>query len=111
MAKAALPIYVEAIERLTRHPIGNPNLYQEALRHGSLFRDAVIKGGAGSDLRSNERLEFLGDAVIDFITAERLFHRFPDADEGFLTRVRPRLVNKPALARVAAAARLRELRL
>lgn len=109
MAKAAASVNVEAIERLTRQPLGNPDLYQEALRHGSLFRDSVIKDGAGTDLRSNERLEFLGDAVIDFITAERLFHRFPDEDEGFLTRVRARLVNKTALARFAAELGLGEL--
>src|SRR5690625_7966884 len=99
MAKAAASVNVEAIERLTRHPIGNPNLYQEALRHGSLFRDAVIKGGAGSDLRSNERREVLGDAAIDFITDERLFHRFPDAGAGVLTRVRDRLGNETARPR------------
>lgn len=97
MAKAAESVPVEDIERLIGMPVGNLELYQEALRHGSLFRD-----GGGAGLPSNERLEFLGDAVVDFIAAERLFHRFPDEDEGFLTRVRAHIVNGNALAQFAA---------
>ena len=46
----------------------------------------------------NQRLEFLGDAVLGFCTSELLFERFPDADEGTLTRIRARLVNAEALA-------------
>jgi ribonuclease-3 len=46
----------------------------------------------------NQRLEFLGDAVLGFVTSELLHQRFPDADEGTLTRLRARLVNADALA-------------
>ncbi len=46
----------------------------------------------------NQRLEFLGDAVLGFCTADLLYRRFPDADEGSLTRMRARLVNAEALA-------------
>ncbi len=49
----------------------------------------------------NQRLEFLGDAILGFCTSELLFARFPDADEGTLTRMRARLVNAEALARFA----------
>lgn len=47
---------------------------------------------------SNERLEFLGDKVIDLITTEFLFDKFPDKDEGFLTKLKSRLVKKESLA-------------
>lgn len=51
--------------------------------------------------RNNERLEFLGDALLGFVIAEALFHRFPDADEGQLTRLRAALVKRDTLARIA----------
>lgn len=49
-------------------------------------------------LTNNERLEFLGDKVIDLITTEFLFDKFPDKDEGFLTKLKSRLVKKQSLA-------------
>jgi len=49
-------------------------------------------------LSSNERLEFLGDKVIDLITTEFLFDKFPEKDEGFLTKLKSRLVKKQSLA-------------
>lgn len=53
------------------------------------------------DASDNQRLEFLGDAVLGFCATELLFQRFPDADEGTLTRLRARLVNAEALAQWA----------
>ncbi len=61
----------------------------------------MLRGEIPQALKSNERLEFLGDAVLGFITAEHLFSRFPDKDEGFLTRLRAKLVNGKALAQCA----------
>jgi ribonuclease III len=85
-----------ALEQLTGHSIRNLALYKRALTHRS-----VARGETDSHLISNERLEFLGDAVLGFVTAEDLHHRFPDRDEGFLTRLRAKLVNGQALARAA----------
>lgn len=51
--------------------------------------------------RHNERLEFLGDAVLGMVVADMLFSRFPAVDEGKLTRFRSRLVNKETLASLA----------
>lgn len=51
--------------------------------------------------KSNERLEFLGDSVLGVIVAESLFKKFPDKDEGFLTKYRSHLVNRQALATAA----------
>jgi ribonuclease III len=52
-------------------------------------------------IADNQRLEFLGDAVLGFCTSKLLFQRFPDADEGTLTRIRALLVNADTLARWA----------
>lgn len=79
-------------------PIGDMAVYEQALMHRSMLR-----GEPNSHLLSNERLEFLGDAVLGFVTAEHLYHHFPDRDEGFLTRVRAKIVNGQALADYATA--------
>lgn len=67
----------------------DPNLLKIALTHRS-------KGG-----ENNERLEFLGDAVVNFVVAEILYQQFPRASEGELSRWRATLVNRDALADVA----------
>src|SRR5271155_512741 len=53
------------------------------------------------DTRDNERLEFLGDAVLDLIISQLLLERFPDCSEGDLSKLRAGLVNEKSLARVA----------
>lgn len=58
---------------------------------------------------NNERLEFLGDAVLSLISAQYLYERFPEADEGALSRLRARMVSGEFLARQAATAQLGEL--
>lgn len=52
-------------------------------------------------LRDNERLEFLGDAVVDLIVSDELMRRFPNANEGELSKLRARIVNEEGLAKVA----------
>ncbi len=74
-------------------PIRDLALYEQALRHRSLLR-----GELRSHLYSNERLEFLGDAVLGFVVAEHLYRHFPEETEGFLTQLRAKLVNGLALA-------------
>lgn len=86
----------EAVERLVGTAVQDLRLYEQALTHRSLLR-----GRPDTHLYSNERLEFLGDAVLGFVTAEYLYHHFPDRDEGFLTRLRAKLVNGVALAECA----------
>ena len=73
-------------------------LYQQALRHSSVDRHLP-----NNWLRSYERLEFLGDAVLGCVVAEHLYTAFPSEMEGFLTLLRAKLVSKPACARVARA--------
>ncbi len=71
----------------------NQELYRQALTHRSLLRD--VQSG---HTVSNERLEFLGDAVLDLAVADFLFHRYPEEPEGTLTRLRAKLVRREALA-------------
>ncbi|HXR50935.1 MAG TPA: ribonuclease III, partial [Steroidobacteraceae bacterium] len=64
------------------------------------FLAALTHRSATDD--NNERLEFLGDAVLGMVIAEELFRRFPDADEGDLSRLRSRLVSAGPLAQIGA---------
>ncbi|GAC1421563.1 MAG: ribonuclease III [Acidobacteriaceae bacterium] len=78
----------------------NPALLHLALTHSSLAYESHREGArdAGSD---NERLEFIGDAVLGLATAEALYRRFPALSEGELTRMRASLVSRRNLAEVA----------
>ncbi len=93
-----------AVERLVGTHIQDLALFEQALRHRSLFR-----GQPESHLDSNERLEFLGDAVLGFVVAEHLYAHFPEKTEGFLTRLRAKLVNGRHLARCAQKVGLDQL--
>lgn len=73
----------------------NLSLYRLALRHASAAEE--LKNGVKI---SNERLEYLGDAVLGTIVAEYLFMKFPYRDEGFLTETRSRIVNRESLNHV-----------
>ena len=68
-------------------------------RDASLLTRALTHRSRGSD--NNERLEFLGDSVLNLVISSLLYERFPNLSEGDLTRLRASLVNKPALASVA----------
>lgn len=74
---------------------GDLPLYRQALRHVS----AVAEDRP--DLPDNERLEFLGDAVLDAIIGDLLFNSYPDKGEGFLTRMRSKLVSRTQLNTLA----------
>lgn len=72
------------------------SLYQEALMHKSMAAHA--KGGAPVN---NERLEFLGDAVLGAVVGEIVFHHFPKKREGFLTNTRSKIVQRASLGKLA----------
>src|SRR5213082_1551524 len=86
----------------------DPELALEALRHGSYTHERSLAAGR-EVLRSNERLEFLGDAVLGMLIARRVYERFPEATEGELTRLRASLVREESLAIVARQLGLGEL--
>ena len=93
----------------SRHPISSHALSdvdeQFCHRLGFWFSDSVLLDRAlthrSAGAANNERLEFLGDAILNFAIAQSLFRTYPDAAEGELTRLRAQLVRKESLAEVA----------
>ncbi|MCK5285988.1 MAG: ribonuclease III [Candidatus Pacebacteria bacterium] len=74
----------------------NLDLLQRAFTHRSYLNE-----NKGPDLKHNERLEFLGDAVLELVTTHYLFNKFPEEKEGVLTAYRSAIVNTTSLLRVA----------
>jgi len=80
----------------------DPKKLEQALYHRSFLNEAP------EDVESNERLEFLGDAVLGLVVSERLFKDYPDLSEGKLSQIRAILVRWDALARAAERINLGE---
>lgn len=80
----------------------------ESLLRGALYHSSYANEHRNENIASNERLEFLGDAVLGFVSAEFLFSRFPNAPEGELTRIRAALVREESLFEVAQSLQLGE---
>lgn len=93
------------LEQRIGHEFGERDLLRQALVHGSYVNEHSLPG-----LRSNERLEFLGDAILGSLVARELFERFPDAAEGWLTEARSLVVRNQNLGAIATQLELgREL--
>ena len=84
------------IEQYLRYRFNAKSLLEEALRHSSFVNEQ-----GDPDLRDNERLEFLGDAVLNLIIGHILMQRYPELKEGDLSRTRANLVNESKLAKIA----------
>lgn len=84
------------LEDVLGYQFEKPELLERALTHSSYANERL--GGA---LDCNERLEFLGDAVLGMVVADHLYREHPDLPEGDLTRLRASMVCEEALARVA----------
>ena len=89
---------MEILEKKLGYTFRDPSLLRAALYHSSYANEHRAAG-----IRSNERLEFLGDAVLGFVTAEYLYAKHPDLPEGDLTRRRAALVCEESLHEVAQA--------
>ena len=87
------------------HEFQRPELLARALTHRSLANQIAHQAGTEATGASgdNERLEFLGDSVLNLVVAEALFAAHPDWDEGELTRVRAQLVSRLHIAEVAVS--------
>jgi ribonuclease III len=104
------------LENALGHRFANRELLVRALTHRSLANERSVNErgleneNAGTEVfpsvGDNERLEFLGDAVLGLVVAEALFGAHPEWHEGELTRVRAQLVSRPHMAEVAMATRL-----
>jgi ribonuclease-3 len=77
--------------------------FREAVTHSSItYVDSTVEV-------SNERLEFLGDAILDAIIAEFLYQKFPDQDEGYLTKVKSKVVSRKTLSEIGEELGLRKI--
>jgi ribonuclease III len=81
---------LEACQDAIGYRFGQPELLRGALTHAS---------GANTRLASNERMEFLGDSVLGLVTCEQLYQRFPDYQEGDLTKIKSAVVSRQTCAR------------
>ncbi len=86
-----------------QYRFSNPDLLRQALVHRSYLNEA-----SDSQLASNERLEFLGDAVLGAVVAQQLYADFPEAGEGWMTVARSQLVRNHTLGRIGQELELGE---
>ena len=87
---------LERLQKKLGVKFNKPNLLEQALTHRSIGNS------------NNERLEFLGDSILGFVVADKIYQKFPEADEGIMSRLRANIVNGDSLADVAASLRLGE---
>jgi ribonuclease III len=101
-SEAFEPVEVSLLEKLQQrigYRFGNENLLLAALTHAS---------GAEHRLGSNERLEFLGDAILGAVVCEVLFHQYPEYLEGDLTRIKSIVVSRQTCAKISQALGMQE---
>jgi len=89
---------LDALQEVLGITFRNRSLLEQAMVHSSYVNENLELVSS-----HNERLEFLGDAVLGFIVAEKLYQEFPDITEGEMTKLRAALVRRDTLARVARA--------
>jgi ribonuclease-3 len=88
--------FVSRLKKLLGFRPGNLRIYEIAFIH----RSASFNLPHGKKI-NNERLEYLGDAVLDAILSDFLFEKYPDATEGFMTKIRSKIVNREVLNQLA----------
>ncbi len=91
------------LETALGHVFAQPDLLVRALTHRSLAHQLAHDEGDDTTIGDNERMEFLGDAVLGLVVGEALFLAHPEWQEGELTRVRAQLVSRQHMAKVASA--------
>jgi len=109
-AEGQVEAVLTELEKALGHSFARRELLECALTHRSLVNQQAIEPGPKSTAATsdNERLEFLGDAVLGLAVGEALFLLHPEWQEGELTRVRAQLVSRQHMARVASAIGLGE---
>jgi len=88
---------LEGLQKIIEYDFKESAFLRQALSHKSYTNEM-----AGEDSNGNERLEFLGDAVLELVITHLLMERFPDYPEGRLSRLRAAIVNKESIASIAA---------
>lgn len=90
--------FASQLRKIIGFRTSNLRIYEVAFIH----RSASFSLPDGQRI-NNERLEFLGDAVLDTILSDYLFEKFPEANEGFMTKIRSRIVNREILNQLAVS--------
>lgn len=85
------------LEEKTGYQFHDENLFRQAMTHSSYANEHRM-----NKLKCNERLEFLGDAVLEVVSSDFLYHKYLDKPEGELTKIRASIVCEPTLALCAA---------
>ncbi len=96
--------YALTLERIIGFYPDQITIYKQAFLHKSILQNTELQ-----PFESNERLEFLGDAVLDSVISHYLYHKFPKQDEGYLTKLRSRLVSRQTLNSLGVKIGLQEL--
>ncbi len=94
---------IEEVEKILGYTFKDKNILFTGLTHSSYANDYL-----GSSFKGNERLEFLGDAILDMVVSAEIYKRFPEKQEGFLSKLRAEIVCTEALANVADHFKLNE---
>ena len=89
-----------SLDQALGHTFQNRELLQQALTHASYAREAESQNAVGNH-PDNEQMEFLGDAVLSFVVSQELFRRFPEYQEGELSKLRAHIVSARRLLRPA----------
>jgi ribonuclease III len=95
-----------SLRKVTGFPVKSLSVYRAALTHPS-FRNENAR--TTKDLEDFDRLEFLGDSILNEIVCQKLFEKFPEADEGMLSKLRSILVSQKILSRVAQTLKLQHV--
>ena len=93
---------LHSMQKTLNYEFSDIQLLIQALTHSSYANEI------DNSLQNNERLEFLGDAVLELCISEQLFLRYPDSREGELTNLRAKLVSEPTLAKLAKEIKLQD---
>ena len=92
---------VQFVKRSFGYKPRSVKYFLRALRHKSIAHS--------DNLPSNERLEFLGDAILDAVVAEMLYTKFPEKDEGYLTKIKSKIVNRQTLGLIGREMKIRDV--
>ena len=96
------PTFKKQLKGVLGYSPGNVSLYKTSLTHRSV-KDTIDE--------NNERLEYLGDAILSALVADYLFKRYPYKEEGFLTEMRSKMVNRQQLNDIAVKMGLKKITL
>ena len=101
------PISLQSLQENIRYQFGDPRILQLALTHVSYGHENFQNLDLSK--RDNERLEFMGDAVLDLVISDLLLESFPDANEGQLSKMRAAVVNEKTLYEISKSLHLSPL--